>query len=138
MMNLQFNIKQLKQTPHKHYCTQKVNKSSNNKQTTIITGSPTHLMMVPTVPPLVVVMTRDVRERWSSDTSKARRLAAPPKAPILAPLTILPPVISGTIYEVNDFLHSGFLHMHKKCTSCRTEYNTFQHKYQRDHSDSLI
>lgn len=93
MMNLQFNIKQLKQTPHKHYCTQKV-KSSNNK---LITGSPTHLMMVPTVPPLVVVMTRDVRERWSSDTSKARRLAAPPKAPILAPLTILPPVISGTI-----------------------------------------
>ncbi len=50
--------------------------------------------MVPTLPPLVVVMTREVRERSKSITSSPRRLATPTRLPFDPPVTRLPPTIN--------------------------------------------
>ena len=51
--------------------------------------------MVPTAPPLVVVMTREVRERCSSCSSRPRREDTPERVAIQGALTELPPGEGG-------------------------------------------
>ena len=62
--------------------------------------------MVPTLPPLVVVMTREVRERSKSITSSPRRLATPTRLPFDPPVTRLPPTINKNNYKSNVWYFS--------------------------------
>ena len=57
--------------------------------TLVVRGA--YLMMVPTAPPLVVVMTREVRALRRDGTSSPSREATPTSVLSLSPFTTLPP-----------------------------------------------
>ncbi len=57
----------------------------------------THFMIVPTVPLLVVVMTREVRERSKSTTASPKRLATPSTLTFDPAVTLLPPEVKYRI-----------------------------------------